>query len=275
MKTKTYPKKVQKIHSEFLSAADVIYNEAIAIINANNTTKESKINKLKQLGFNSSLEVKEAEDVITKKQEAVERSEIISYYRKEYPIYKFINHNQVLEICNKYRLVLGEISDFTGFVPEKKVDDILNFPELLKADKVRDRSILLSAKLDSNSRLVKLFDEVIVNNIMLDGNEVDEIQRSISIIANNRGIDHNWRDYNINDCEYMTVKGSDSFLICAPSKNMNMEGKDRKGKVIGKVSRFQKMKDPVVLKPVKHGYLIVTAWGDEASDPLVINEIDN
>ena len=33
--------------------------------------------------------------------------------------------------------------------------------------------------------------------------------------------------------------------------------------------------DPVVLQPVKGGYLILTAWGDEASDPIVINEINN
>ena len=33
--------------------------------------------------------------------------------------------------------------------------------------------------------------------------------------------------------------------------------------------------DPVVLKEVKGGFLIVTAWGDEASDPNVVNEINN
>jgi hypothetical protein len=29
--------------------------------------------------------------------------------------------------------------------------------------------------------------------------------------------------------------------------------------------------DPIVLQPVDGGYLVVTAWGDEASDPLVVN----
>ncbi len=33
--------------------------------------------------------------------------------------------------------------------------------------------------------------------------------------------------------------------------------------------------DPVILQPVKGGYLIVTAWGDEASDPDIINPIHN
>ena len=35
---------------------------------------------------------------------------------------------------------------------------------------------------------------------------------------------------------------------------------------------YKDIPDPVVLQPVKGGYLILTAWGDEASDPLVINE---
>ena len=32
------------------------------------------------------------------------------------------------------------------------------------------------------------------------------------------------------------------------------------------------VEDPILTKKVKHGRLIVTAWGDEASDPAVVNE---
>jgi hypothetical protein len=30
--------------------------------------------------------------------------------------------------------------------------------------------------------------------------------------------------------------------------------------------------DPVVLQPVKNGYLILTAWGNESEDELVVNQ---
>lgn len=33
--------------------------------------------------------------------------------------------------------------------------------------------------------------------------------------------------------------------------------------------------DPIVLCRTKHGYLIITAWGDEANDELIINENHN
>jgi hypothetical protein len=56
--------------------------------------------------------------------------------------------------------------------------------------------------------------------------------------------------------------------ICAPVKDFDMEGKVVNGyKVINKPAP-----DPVVLHAVKGGYLIVCAWGDEASDPMITNE---
>lgn len=33
--------------------------------------------------------------------------------------------------------------------------------------------------------------------------------------------------------------------------------------------------DPVTLQPVKGGYLILAAWGDEASDEIVVNQNNN
>ncbi len=60
------------------------------------------------------------------------------------------------------------------------------------------------------------------------------------------------------------------LMICAPQKDFNMEGHEVKDHMIVK-----EVPDPVVLFPVRLGYLIVTAWGDEASDPLVLNEKQN
>lgn len=59
-----------------------------------------------------------------------------------------------------------------------------------------------------------------------------------------------------------------AFRICAPQSDFDMRGMEvREGHIL--------VYDPVVLQPVKDGYLIVTAWGSEASDPLVTNETMN
>lgn len=59
-----------------------------------------------------------------------------------------------------------------------------------------------------------------------------------------------------------------------------MKIKIRKGKIITPHgSQLDPMSanvpDPVVLQQVKGGYLIITAWGDEASDENVVNQLFN
>ena len=62
--------------------------------------------------------------------------------------------------------------------------------------------------------------------------------------------------------------------ICAPQKDMDMKGATLYDgyKINPKKSIIP---DPIVLQPVEYGYLIITAWGDEASDELVVNPKHN
>ena len=67
------------------------------------------------------------------------------------------------------------------------------------------------------------------------------------------------------------------LAICAPLKDMNMQGMKLDGVHMVK---DVPVPDPVVLMPKNHkngtvGYLILTAWGDEASDELVVNQNNN
>lgn len=57
------------------------------------------------------------------------------------------------------------------------------------------------------------------------------------------------------------------FKICAPEKDFDMAFYVKKG--------YKLEYDPIVLQPVNGGYLIVTKWGIEASDAIVINEKQN
>ena len=71
---------------------------------------------------------------------------------------------------------------------------------------------------------------------------------------------------------YEKVNSKCPLEIAAPVKDFNMEGLEVKN------NKIQKMQipDPIVLKPVifkgKKHYLIVTAWGEEASDEIVVNQ---
>lgn len=58
------------------------------------------------------------------------------------------------------------------------------------------------------------------------------------------------------------------FVICAPIKDFDTKGLKLSGHKL-------EIEDPIVLQPIKYGYLIVTKWGPEASDPGLINEKHN
>ena len=58
------------------------------------------------------------------------------------------------------------------------------------------------------------------------------------------------------------------MLIIAPEHKLDTRGKEKDGYKL-------KIKDPIVLQPVDKGYLIITSWGLEASDELVVNSINN
>lgn len=59
------------------------------------------------------------------------------------------------------------------------------------------------------------------------------------------------------------VKG-EYLLVIAPAHKLNTEDKIIDGHTL-------KIKDPIVLQPVEKGYLIVSSWGLEAGDELVVN----
>lgn len=56
--------------------------------------------------------------------------------------------------------------------------------------------------------------------------------------------------------------------IIAPKSKLNTKGRRVAGNKL-------LIKDPIVLQPVENGYLIVTSWGLESSDPIVVNPVNN
>jgi len=69
---------------------------------------------------------------------------------------------------------------------------------------------------------------------------------------------------------YKKVSVAAKLKICAPLKDMEVTSRQE---VVD--YKIKDIPDPVVLQPVKGGYLIVAAWGNEASDEIVVNEIQN
>ncbi len=235
-KTKKYPKVVEEIHNEFFQASENLLKEAENILKESKTKVISKGLRLLNLGFKKTSQSTEAEKVEVSLTLSKQDKENVFYYQKRYPFNKFIAKAQVKKICHKYNLVCGNVDLFKGFVPEKNLIEIENFKGV--KDKDTDSIISISTW---GSRMGKIYYD--------NGRQADDFPS----IFKKEG-------------------HGDILQICAPIKDM-----DTKGMEISEDYRLIKKSppDPIVLQPVKGGYLIITAWGDEASDPDVINPINN
>ncbi len=275
---KQYPVEVQQIHHEFHSAADNLLLEAKSIIEEARTKNVTKINRLELLGFKQAAQVTELKPLQQKAELSKEQLESLAYYQREYPFNKFITEEQVKTICHKYNLVCGEVSRFKGFVPEKNLSDIEKFSlkdnetSLLYIEAFKEgKSIgLFSGKnleIRNERGYAHIYPKHISSNYSFQQNKLDLIKSG----------EFYGRDYGnlfgLKDKEFLTIKVLNNQLqICAPIKDMDISGLElTEGYKLTK----KHIPDPVVLQLVKNGYLIITAWGDEASDKLVVNQINN
>lgn len=225
--------------------------------NSLETDKQSVIDKckrLKSLGFARAKEVVEGEEEIRRieklekeNEEKKDLIEAIKYFRDKYPIYKFITEESVERICEKYGLVYGGISNYIGTVPDKNLKHMENF-------KISDADTCYSI---TESRMYSSPKTQYANE---DGYEREK-RNYFDIELSKRISSSYYKSFNKCPLE-----------IAAPMQDFDMQGKTVEKHKIVKAP----VPDPIVLQPVifknKKHYLIVTAWGAEASDEAVVNE---
>jgi outer membrane murein-binding lipoprotein Lpp len=245
-KQKTVNELVQEIHENFFTEVDRLFVSAQKM-NSLETDKQELINKcerLKKLGFYKTKEVKDAEEEInrlntlkTENEKNENLFKAINFFSVAYPCYKFITEESVKKICEKYGLVYGEIKFYKGTVPDKNLEHIEKF------------KINSEYECYTSER----------RGFFTDSKYTSYIGKRLYEYYQNNG-----------DRDVFAYKSP--LEIVAPAKDFDMKGMDVKNFKVGKIP----IPDPIVLKPIifngeKH-YLIVTAWGEEASDEMVVNQ---
>lgn len=164
------------------------------------------------------------------------------------------------QINNKYNLVCAPISCYTGFVPSSKLEDIEKFrlsPSDSAIEKIKVIKFTYPNSQENEIKILKNYypDLIVEKNKLHVGNSI-YLGNTFVFIKEYEEIDNT------------------SICICAPLKDMNLKGMSKIGKLFRKATTIS-VPDPVVFQPVKGGFLILTAWGEEASDPIVVSEINN
>lgn len=246
-KEEPLPKVIERIHKEFYSEVDKLLETALKA-NSLDTDKQELIDKcikLKKLGFVNTKEIKEAEIEIKRleflKEEnsyKIDLIESIKYFSFKYPNYKFITEESVSEICKKYGLIYGNISKYLGAVPDENLDKMENF-------------------------LIQEKDECFLET---------EAYHMYGSINNKKFVSFDDSKKEKNDRTFNYYFEKCPLEIAAPIKDFDTKGMKIENYNLSKVE----IPDPIVLKPVffrdKKYFLIVTAWGLEASDEIVVNQ---
>lgn len=273
---------IEQIHSEFYTAQDNIMDCMYEELDKYPKEFVDKVINLNDIGFKNANEVREVKNKVTY------FSGLNAFIRTISGVFygtKIITQKQVDRICNTYGLKTSGVKNFIGFVPNLNLNEIDNFIKMLKKRIIMSNGI---ARLNE-SRMCYAFinEELNVFNpmsIMVSDNPPSSTVRFNQKLLSNENLD-------FNQCM--------SLMICAPGHDMidklkedpyiwntlfnrrlglfSIKDNIKQEMLEAEIERF---KDPIVLSPFKHKeygqlFFVVTAWGDEASDPDIINPTKN
>ena len=119
-----------QIYNDVYSAQELLLQEAKSILEKAIDVNEEKyvlLEEMNRLGFANAEEVKVFTDYKEKMKKQTDISEAIEYYKKTYPLNKFINEESVNVICKKYGLVLSTVNNYIAEIPLKNQKEIISF----------------------------------------------------------------------------------------------------------------------------------------------------
>lgn len=284
---------ITAIHNEVDTAQDRILAEAKQIIATSvikeqlNADKEIKL--LEELGFANSKKVRELKEknaLIQQQNASVEtalnhaqvNANLIINYSVKYPQYKFITHDVINYLMNKYDLSIGPISAYMGEIPVKNLLELKRGKAIEDADINKlavfvklhrlDTYYAESSSYSAPEQLIKILTKGVVGN----KNTTYDLNNR-SRLVHDHFICSNFSQFKpegmrqLMDSEYKIVNFNQDFII-APVNHFDE-------KEMSKHTSITKKDDPVVGTFVKGGALVKTKWGLEANDPELLNEIEN
>lgn len=250
-----------EIHDTFFTEVDRILEEASIVHTIEiDQSLVDKAMRLSNLGFHNSADTLKGRSeslgtipVQKKNQDNRAVTEAVEYFSFKYPNYKFITEDSVKKICEKYGLIYGSVEHYIGTVPDKNLKQIEDFK-------------------------IKEEDEVFLKTEHFNGTLMDSSLISYSKVKKEEKAEKENENYRwATSSSYLRRIRRDKLPleIAALPKDFDL----KKMRVVDKKIVSLIDEDPVVLKPVMFKdnkyYLVVTAWGAEASDELVVNQNHN
>lgn len=263
---------VQEIHEAFNTAGVEAIGRAqgkIQKVPVLSEDTEVFVEKVIEAGFGNSKSLKGYRDFKSKisgiKSENKHAAQIIQdiqMYQQRYPLYKVITEQDYQDLCRKYNLYSGSTRIYTGEIPTKNMKDVVNF-KLAKED---DGFIFTAMRTPRGSSRW--------------GNSAYPILEFFHTRKETEDrVNYVKQNYYLTNEEI--VPAGKYLYIAAPKEDFDLNGQKVQGREISAAENI--VPDPIVTYKLNHGSdnislscrLIVTAWGEEAADPLILNVIHN
>lgn len=268
---------VQEIHDSFDNSHNLLESFLIEekkdiakrINNKKNaiTSEVNLYDELDKLGFKNNRQTIAAKSkkldlstVISDDDKNAVLNEAILKHHKKFPFHKYIDLKSLYKLLDKYNLYLGIDELYTGDIPIKNAKDLIDFDNACKSS------------VSEKNKILHIEDKW--KNIPNRGGQPFHEIAKLTLNRDYRG------KHNI----------ALPYYIVAPLSDFNTEGCVVANQEVFKrklttwkgVKRYMKMKkieDPIILKPVFWGgvllFTIVTKWGPEAMIPEFQNPLDN
>lgn len=250
-----------EIHGELVLERDIVLEEAHNVVRE--VTKKSHVaDRMRALGFTSAKGVDQITHAASRILLEQERN-----YAEKYPGLKFVPKEAMTKVCFKYDLVIGPLSNYTGDVPEWALEMIEKNKHLWK----KELTPVATAR-RSNDQLI-VDDPVLLTSFRVSFPTAADWMVRLS--DGDGWINQQW----MNQCSGLTNWASTRYqqaspvgelCIAAPRKEMKVGTNQL---VVG--HEIMNVRDPIVSLRVDGGFIVLAAWGEEGSDPAILNPLNN
>lgn len=290
---------IQQIHDEFDSACDretQMVDKLLSELEIPTQTQlEEKAKRLAAIGFTNSNVVKQAQGLEIKRKEVEtqsimlsETAQLLRSYQQKYPFQKILTEDELKRICKKYNLIYAPVSHYKMDVPEKNLQEIeiaqkLDFED--KADNIIELIGITDLSLMNYlGKKDTKFTQKEINALCIKyyGCNIPEwtfnVQNSTWLYAIKGEIEKTTQQkFSWESGIYKSVKitSRGGLQICAPQKEFDLTGLKMNEFGYANVSTFN-IEDPIVFEFMKGGIIrVISKWGLESSDEMLVNPINN
>lgn len=198
----------------------------------------------------------------------------VKYLRREFGEKTLlVGSEQFYDVCKKYKLTTGLLSEYTGVIPDSNIREIMKVKSIL-------RQLGMSCDLglpeangvyykihgieygynDSHDVLKALQKYIKAHNGLLIGEDTKTHLLLSKVIDRNPGMPDIVEQFEYSGLvsfRCTKVSRRDLFIACPPSQLNNPE-----------ITITKKAADPIVFQPCTYGIVIHSMWGEEAEDKV-------